>query len=972
MSNPLEDLCKALKKVLNYLKPKDRAISLIILTGKIGQGKTTLLRQSNLTHYPLTHQDSANLFYNPHGIIIELGELWLNQSDHLLTYTLKQINQCNRYVKISGLMLCVDSSELLLADPVIQLERCKAHARLLERFGLSLGYRIDTSILLTKLDALAGFSEFFQTEHPHDLIKPLGFSLDILQEKKQFVEHFRQKFDQMVEVLGQQIINKLHPARSTVKRTLIREFPLQLTSLRFPIQSLIQNLSNSLFQISTIYFTCAEQGGVKINKLNKKIHEEYALTILDQTPQSNNYRTYFIEGAIRSFQKQTRLYPKKMSTFQKVSAGLVFSVLSLSLFWIVDFYYRTASSLDAVSKDLLAYENLLEQKEAKVKAFYYLSQAASKLHQTSPNLLSPLVDQFSQQLTHTVKHHLQNEFLPNLLSEIEQKILDSTQSPQARYQSLKIYLMLGDRSHYSHETVSDWFKKNLSAHYSQSELTKQITLIQQSLKLPLQPVTVNKQLVIDTRNYLNALPSSYLYYVLAKDFFSNTVHQINIKGFELGSSTLPHYYSKKGFEETVKTIPSLAAQFQAENWVLERQDLKQLPKQLEEAYCLDYATWWQNFIRKTKPSHYQNYLQAQQITQTLHTAMNQLVQLIQENTGFESQETSFFNQKIANKFSQLNLIGPSLLNELSQNIQEFQKFLVTLNLIDDQGQTIFQLTKSRFEKTIPSDPLSRLYQKTHQLPEPLAAWTKQIADDAWFLFINESKSFLNKQWQKLVYLPYHSKIENRYPISRDSNGNEVQLDEFDQFFAPQGTLNNYVNLYLKPFLDRTSPQWKPKQIDEYMMPISNEIINELIRANVITTMFFSPNEKQSKISFTLQKLNLDPVIAKFNLTIGKTNLIDNQNSLSQVQFNWPMSDAQLKLNLIEGKQFELDEKGVWAFFKMLQKVNVLVDGEDSASLQVIFNINGNSGKYLLKTENSINPFSPGILTGFNLKKELIG
>ena len=56
---------------------------------------------------------------------------------------------------------------------------------------------------------------------------------------------------------------------------------------------------------------------------------------------------------------------------------------------------------------------------------------------------------------------------------------------------------------------------------------------------------------------------------------------------------------------------------------------------------------------------------------------------------------------------------------------------------------------------------------------------------------------------------------------------------------------------------------------------------------------------------------------------------------------------------------------------MLQKVNVLVDEENSGSLQILFEINGNSGRYLLKTENPVNPFIPGILNGFNLSDVLV-
>ena len=44
----------------------------------------------------------------------------------------------------------------------------------------------------------------------------------------------------------------------------------------------------------------------------------------------------------------------------------------------------------------------------------------------------------------------------------------------------------------------------------------------------------------------------------------------------------------------------------------------------------------------------------------------------------------------------------------------------------------------------------------------------------------------------------------------------------------------------------------------------------------------------------------------------------------------------------------------------------MTDDQDSASLQILFDVQGKTGRYLLKTQNQINPFSPGILSGFQL------
>ncbi|HHF7345105.1 TPA: type IVB secretion system protein IcmF [Legionella feeleii] len=973
MDKSLTVLCDALKKILGYLKPQNNAISFLLITGKVNQGKTALLRQSNLTHYPVDTEGRANFFYNQHGVILELGETWLNQSENLLAYTLKQLNRCHNNVRISGIILCINSNELLLAEPVQLVEQCKSHAQLLERFGHALGYSVEGFILLTKLDTLAGFCEFFQSDHASELAKPLGFSLDYTKQRSKILVNYRQQFDQMLEVLSQQIINKLHPARSSAKRTLIREFPLQLASLRVPVQSLLQNLPIQLLRIQAIYFTSAEQGGHSIDRLNKKIQHEYALTVQDKFPQSNNYRPYFIEGALKACQEQTKRHIRQTSTIQKLLTGLTAGILGLSFVGIVHQHFKTSKLLDEASKELLAYESMLGQVNDKTAALYHLSLAATKLQQIPSNILSvPVIEQLKTQLHSNTKHRLRDNFLPELLSYVEKTISDPAQTQIARYQALKIYLMLGEPEHYSESEVTNWFSQYWQTNNQSSNLAKQLLLLKDALKQPMQPVVINRQLVSDARNYLNALPATYLYYSLAKSNFSSEKQDLEMNGFELASKELPVYYTKAGFKEVIMLLPKLATQLQHENWVLARQDLNNLPALLEEAYYFEYVTWWQNFIRRTKPQHYQDYQQARQLTQTLHqnNSINKLIELIQQQTSPElTEDDALFNQKVANQFMYLNLLSNSATNELSQNINELEKFLTTLSLINDQGRTIFDLTKTRFQGGTLSDPLSTLYNRARQLPEPVSTWAKQLADDTWFIFINESRTYLNKQWQQSVYKEYQTTIANRYPLD-PSKKDEVTLGDFDRFFAPHGVLNVFVNNYLKPFLDTSTPQWQPKELNGYVLPISSEITNELIRANVITNMFFPEETETSKIEFSLQKINLDPVVSNLQLTIGKTTLTDNQSSDSYTLFSWPQTDAKLTLYSIEGNHYELEEVGPWAFFKMLEKVNVLVDSNDSASLQILFEVNGNSGRYLLKTQNQINPFSPGILTGFILKSDV--
>ncbi|WP_133127915.1 type IVB secretion system protein IcmF [Legionella nagasakiensis] len=972
MDKSLLALCNALKKIILQLKPHNHALSFIVLTGKINQGKTSLLRQSQLQHCPIDSEQGIDLYYNQRGIIVTLSESWLNQSKHLLQYTLRQLNRCHPALKISGILFCIDINELFNSEPLQFTERNKAHIELLKRFGLSLNYKVDVAILFTKLDALAGFCEFFQYEHENNLEKPLGFSLYPPLHQDKLIKTYKKQFDQLIEMLGQQVISKMHPVRSSLKRTLIREFPLQLASLRVAIQSLLQHIPLNLFNLQALYFTSAKQGGISQDRLNKKIQHEYALTIQDKFHQSINYRPYFIEGAIQAFQEQTKHHLPYVTVPQKWMIGFSSSLLGISLLWLGHHHLKSSHLLDAASKELLMYE-VSDQKNNDAPALFHLTQASTALESITADAVSlPTVQYLKTQVRLSAQKHLQGNFLPTILTEIEQTMTDAGQSHETRYQALKIYLMLADPQKYSHPEVMNWFQHHWQ-NDSQEHQQKKLALLKNILRQPQQPIIINQQIVSDVRNYLNALPAGYLYYLLAKNTFPQEKQPIMIEGFQLANQEIPLYFTKSGFQLVIPKLAAVSQQLQNENWVLARQDLNGLQSVLQQAYCYEYVVWWQNFIRKSNPLHFQDYQQARQLTQLLYqsNAINNLIHFIQQQTSPEFGDNStLFNQEIASQFTQINLLSQSTTHDLTMNLNELEKFLATLSVINDQGRTAFTITKARFLGDTLTNPLSTLYARTQQLPEPVSSWLKQVADDAWFLLIQDSKAHINRQWQETVLQAYQNQIAQRYPFDATQN-QEVTINDFDRFFATHGILNRFLESYLKPFLDTSRPQWQPKELNNYVLPIPSRTINELIRANVITNMFFPDQSEKSHIEFSLQKVNLDPVVSSFQFILGHNRLYDDQNSESFVRFSWPQSNVILKLNSIEGKQYELEETGPWAFFKILQKVNVLVNEEDSASLQILFEVNGNSGRYTLKVQNQINPFTPGILNGFNLPETIV-
>lgn len=974
MDNSLNALCDAIKKVISQLKLQGNPLSFLILTGKNSQGKTALLKQSNMEEIPVFSEEHAKVYYNSRGIIVELGETWLTNSKNILQNTFKQLNKCHRQLKISGLIFCIDVNELLIVDSNQFAEQRKSHLQLLHRLGMNLGYQTELAVLVTKMDTLAGFSEFYQADHASELTRPLGFSLDCVNQPKKKVETYNQQFAQLIETLGHQVIQKMHPVRSTIKRSLIREFPLQVASLRAPIQAFIQGISPKLFNLHSIFYASAEQGGVSIDRLNKRIEHEYALVVQDTFPQATNYRAYFIEGAIKATQEQCSHIPQVTWWSQKPIVAVTTALAGIGLMFLVYSHYKTANLLDEASKELLAYDTLNNQQNpGHSQALFHLSQATKQMNLIHSNSLSlPTIHKLKLSLQNNTKTRLTGEFLPSLTNELEQVINSPTNTPITRYKALKVYIMLTQPEHFSAPPIIEWFK-NAWKNQPISATQKQLALLKQILNKPLNTLAVKPQVISDARNYLNALPTGYLFYSIAKEYFPTERQKVEIEGFNIPTHEVPVYFTKSGFSKILAELPKISSTLQEENWVLARQDLSQLQPMLMQAYCFDYVTWWQTFMKKSHPHRYKDYQEGREVTRNLKqsNAFYKFVQLVQEETKPDlTSGNPIFNENIASRFADLNLMSLSVVKDLNIHINELEHFIGTISVVNDKGKTAFTITRARFINENSSDPVSLLYTQARQLPEPLRTWTQQIAGDTWVLLIRDSRQYVNYQWQETVYKEFKNSIAQRYPFV-NTQEQEIAINDFNRFFSTRGVLNTFSEQYIKPFLDTSTPEWKPKPVNDFVFPISSESVDEMIRANIITNMFFPDHGDESKILFSLQKISLDPVVSNLILEIGDTKLTDNQNSESMMRFSWPQENAKLSLDSIEGNHYELAEEGTWALFKLLEKVNVLIDDQDSSNLQILFEVNSNSGRYLLKTNNQINPFTPGILNGFTLTDRIV-
>jgi intracellular multiplication protein IcmF len=227
---------------------------------------------------------------------------------------------------------------------MLQNKDIKKHIKHMHSFLDALDYPVRSGIVITKLDQITGFTDFYSNCHEKELEEPLGFSLAYTGRHPKFKSLFTETWSNFVSSLNHSMIQKIHTTRANKKRILIREFPLQIAVLENRFFQMIKNITHPRAHIHGIYFTCAEQKGKNLNYLNHKIQNAFALTVSIQSIQSVNFRPYFIQGALKHCLEISTYMPKP-TQFQDhknlsvIGFGLICSA------WII---YQTVMSLKII------------------------------------------------------------------------------------------------------------------------------------------------------------------------------------------------------------------------------------------------------------------------------------------------------------------------------------------------------------------------------------------------------------------------------------------------------------------------------------------------------------------------------------------------------------------------------------------------------------------------------------------------
>lgn len=464
---------------------------------------------------------------------------------------------------------------------------------------------------------------------------------------------------------------------------------------------------------------------------------------------------------------------------------------------------------------------------------------------------------------------------------------------------------------------------------------------------------------------------------------------------------VPRMLTRRGFETYfMPKSDSVAELALLDSWVLGQsdsvnfsaEDKQALRDKIRSLYVADYADTWRKAMNSFDIKYFPDINSAVMVLDNITGNMQPLTRLLTEVTdntllfpplpkddaAREALMTSP-RYKVAamvdNQFPALNRLvrddsgKPVYLNEVNDAIAQLQSYMKAINDAPDVGRAALEATKARVNLKN-ADPIYVLERVAEGMPAPFQGMLKKLATESWYVVRQEAIRYLEVRWEKDVYAFYHEKLASRYPFSPKAT-QDVSLEDFETFFAPDGILNTFYRDNLKIFIQDTGDFAGSSENQALIRP---EVLHQLKLEQELQQAFFN-RKGILNVEFSLEPLEMSANKRRSIINIDGQTIEYNHGPRRNAGLVWPNTlreGCSSKLTLVPNARNQsprsIDIQGPWAFFRLLDKGQVV--GSTSSSVDYRFDVDNGRILYRLHTDSDINPFTSSLFRSFNLPRSL--
>jgi len=242
-----------------------------------------------------------------------------------------------------------------------------------------------------------------------------------------------------------------------------------------------------------------------------------------------------------------------------------------------------------------------------------------------------------------------------------------------------------------------------------------------------------------------------------------------------------------------------------------------------------------------------------------------------------------------------------------------------------------------------------------QQPEPVRAVLESLADAADNQNRLVERQSLTGELQPVTEFCARA-IAGRYPVAQGSKV-DVLPEDFGQFFAPGGTMDDFFQRKLLPLVDVGTNPWSFRPTGDGTKPVSPAALADFQRAARVREVFFRGGGKAPAFRVDIRALELADGLKELSLDIdGQVTRFLPGNAQS-VTLQWPGArlSSQIKLTAQPGGA-PIVFDGPWALFRLFDRFEVQGSAQQPERFIVVMNLDGHRARLEVTASSVFNPF----------------
>jgi len=673
-----------------------------IIIGPPGCGKTTLLENSGL-EFPLSrYQDEKKVsgiggtrncdwWFTDDAVLIDTAGRYTTQDSDAAADSgawlgfLDLLRKHRPRRPLNGIIIALSAEELLTKSEQERELHAQTIRQRVQELYTRLGTELPVYFLVTKVDLVAGFTEFFDDLNIEERAQVWGttFLQDDSRQSRDLGALFATEFDALLEKLNARELWRIYQERDQNRRSLIHGFSQQLAGLKPVLESFIQKTFNpSRFGsnpwLRGVYFSSGTQEGSPIDRVMSSLAGSLGLSLQTLPAYQGRPRSYFINRFFRDilFQEAELAganirYERQRLWLQRgaYAGALVLTVLVIFA-WAASFT-RNELWIDKIEASVEDYQQVVSHHPTRPDLDDLLQalQAAKEVTlvydrgSKAPWFMGMGLYQgykLGDAAERTYHRTLHQFLIPDIKAHLEKEMGKGSRDPEELRQLLSIYMMLVNPDTIDTRTFRPWVEASWEQQLDEQAetLNRLLGHLDAMLLTELPPQMPNQRLIAKAQRVVCEIPLTSQIYARLKQQARANIDDYDfarlgkpitkiIVSKDDSKTNVPGFYTFSGYHDILTaegintaelTISENLRICEDKQDELAKADPEALLRHVHNQYFDDYVDHWDMFLENIELTTVRNLGNAVETLETLSerdSPLELFIKAISEQTVLE-------------------------------------------------------------------------------------------------------------------------------------------------------------------------------------------------------------------------------------------------------------------------------------------------------------------------------------------------